>query len=402
MIDIALLGFGNIGGGTAEVITENRELIEKQLGTALNIKYILDLRDFPESPFGHLVVHRYDVILNDPDVKIVVEMMGGSHPAYEYTKAALLAGKSVVSSNKECVANFGAELLAIAAEKGCRYLFEASVGGGIPVIRPMMVDLAPVHIKSVSAILNGTTNYILTKMANEGLAFADVLADAQKKGYAEANPAADVEGLDAARKIVILAALASGVILNADEISREGITKITDTDMKTAESFGYTIKLIGRFEKAEDGKILCMVSPRFVSKANPLYTVSDVFNGILVDSDMLGEVMFYGKGAGKLPTAGAVVSDILDAASPHRVSTMQWRLANADDIADVESYSCGRVFSFEGNEGDLDEIKRIFNPTSCLVENGKISIITDAMTERSVADALSICSLKLISKFRTL
>lgn len=403
MINVALLGFGNIGGGTAEVITENRELIEKQLGTALNIKYILDLRDFPESPFGHLVVHNYDVILNDPDVKIVVEMMGGSHPAYEYTKAALLAGKSVVSSNKECVANFGAELLDIAAENGCRYLFEASVGGGIPVIRPMMVDLAPVHIKSVSAILNGTTNYILTKMANEGLAFADVLADAQKKGYAEANPAADVEGLDAARKIVILAALASGIILNADSISREGITKITDNDMKTAEAFGYTIKLIGRFEKTEDGKILCMVSPRFVSKSNPLYTVSDVFNGVLVDSDMLGEVMFYGKGAGKLPTAGAVVSDILDvAAAPDRVSPMKWRLADDADIADVEGYSCGRAFTFEGNESDLDEIKRIFNPARISVENGKISIITDEMSEKSVCDALSSCSLTLVSKFRIL
>ncbi len=403
MIDIALLGFGNIGSGTAEVITENRELIEKQLGATLNIKYILDLRDFPESPFGHLVVHDFNAIINDPDVKIVVEMMGGSHPAYEFTKASLLAGKSVVSSNKECVANFGAELLEIAAENGCRYLFEASVGGGIPVIRPMMVDLAPVHIKSVSGILNGTTNYILTKMADEGLAFDDVLADAQKKGYAEANPAADVEGLDAARKIVILAALASGIIINADSISREGITSITDADTKAAESFGYTIKLIGHYERTEDGKMLCMVSPRFVPKSNPLYTVSDVFNGILVDSDMLGEVMFYGKGAGKLPTAGAVVSDILDiSAAPDRIGTMKWKTAADADIADISNYSCRRAFSFKCDEQGLAEIKSIFAPTSFTFSNGRADLITEAMTEAAAETAVSSCSLPLISKFRIL
>ncbi len=404
MINIALLGFGNIGSGTAEVITENRELIEKQLETGINIKYILDLRDFPESPFGHLVVHDFDTILNDPEVSIVVEMMGGSHPAYDYTKAALTAGKSVVSSNKECVANFGAELLAIAYEKGCRYLFEASVGGGIPVIRPMMVDLAPVHIKSVSGILNGTTNYILTKMNNEGLAFADVLVDAQKKGYAEANPAADVEGLDAARKIVILAALASGVIVNADSISREGITNVTVDDMEAAETFGYTIKLIGRYEMTDDGKMLLMVSPRFVPNTNPLYTVSDVFNGILVDSDMLGEVMFYGKGAGKLPTAGAVVSDILDvAAAPDRVNPMQWRAATDDDIADISSYSCRRAFSFACDKNGVDEIKAVFAPLSfAITDDNRINFLTAAMTEAEVEAAISKCSLKLISKFRIL
>ncbi len=403
MINIALLGFGNIGSGTAEVITENRKLIEKQLGTGINIKYILDLRDFPDSPFGKLVIHDFNIILNDPEVSIVVEMMGGSHPAYDFTKAALLAGKSVVSSNKECVANFGAELLAIAAEKGCRYLFEASVGGGIPVIRPMMIDLAPVNIKSVSGILNGTTNYMLTKMAS-GLAYADVLADAQKKGYAEANPAADVEGLDAARKIVILAALASGIIVNADSISREGITKVTVDDMNAAETFGYTIKLIGRYEMTDDGKLLLMVSPRFVPNTNPLYTVSDVFNGILVDSDMLGEVMFYGKGAGKLPTAGAVVSDILDvAAAPDKVSPMQWREATDADLADINGYSCGRAFSFECDENGVDEIKSIFSPISfALTDNSRIDFVTAAMTEAEVEAAISKCSLNLISKFRIL
>ncbi len=403
MINIALLGFGNIGSGTAEVITENRELIEKKLGAGINIKYILDLRDFPNSPFGHLVVHDFNIILSDPEVSIVVEMMGGSHPAYDFTKAALLAGKSVVSSNKECVANFGAELLAIAAEKGCRYLFEASVGGGIPVIRPMMVDLAPVNIKSVSGILNGTTNYMLTKMAC-GHAYADVLADAQKKGYAEANPAADVEGLDAARKIVILAALASGIIIGADKISCEGITEVTVEDMSAAESFGYTIKLIGRYEKTEDGKLLCMVSPRFVPNTNPLYTVSDVFNGILVDSDMLGEVMFYGKGAGKLPTAGAVVSDILDvAAAPDKIGSMRWRAATDEDIASFDSYSCKRAFSFKCDNNGVDEIKRIFKPKAfALTNDSRIDFITDEMTEEEVEKAIAECSLTLISKFRIL
>jgi len=404
MLNVALLGFGVVGSGTAEILTENRELIKKRVGQDVNIKYILDLRDFPDSPFGTLIVHDFNIILNDPDVAVVAEMMGGSHPAYEFSKAALEAGKSVVTSNKECVAKFGDELLKIAAENGCRYMFEASVGGGIPIIRPMMNDLAPVNVTAISGILNGTTNYILTKMSAGGVDFATVLADAQAKGYAERNPSADVDGLDAARKIVILTALATGIIVDADSIYCEGITKITEYDMDVAESLGYAIKLIGRFEKTEDGKILCMVSPRFVPASNPLYTVNDVFNGILVSSDMLDETMFYGRGAGKLPTAGAVVADILDIVSGlDRIKKLEWKRADAADVADISTYSCRRVFTFEGTdlknkiEAVFGELKHFFT-----TNENKISFVSSAMTEKEADELIAKCELKLVSKFRIL
>lgn len=404
MLNIALLGFGVVGGGTAEVLTENRKLIADRIGQDINIKYILDLREFPDSPFGKLVIHDYNIILNDPEVSIVAEMMGGSHPAYEFSRSALLAGKSVVTSNKECVAKFGTELLELAEANGCRYLFEASVGGGIPVIKPIINDLSPVNITSVSGILNGTTNYILTKMTTDGADFASVLADAQAKGYAEANPAADVEGLDAARKIVILAALSSDIMLYADKIYREGITEITEFDIKVAESFGCAIKLIGYFEKTEDGKILCMVSPRFVRPTNPLGTINDVFNGILVDTDMLGEVMFYGKGAGKLPTAGAVVADILDAASGMTgARKLKWRLATESDVADIKDYTCCREFTFVGGEKDIATLEQHFGKLgSYIVNDDKISFITGEMSEAEADKAVGECQLTLVNKFRML
>jgi len=402
MLNVALLGFGTVGSGTAEILTENKEIIEKRIGDTVNIKYILDLRDFPDSPFGHLVVHDINIILNDPDVTIVGEMMGGSHPAYEFTKACLEKGKSVVTSNKECVANFGEELLKIAADNGCRYMFEASVGGGIPIIRPMMNDLAPVNISSISGILNGTTNYMLTKMAVDGLDFDSVLADAQAKGYAERNPAADVEGPDAARKIVILTALATGIIADPDHVYCEGITKITKNDIITAESLGYAIKLIGRFEYTDNGKLLIMVSPRFVPNTSPLYTVIDVFNGILIGSDMLGDTMFYGRGAGKLPTAGAVVADIVDLAfGVERIKRLEWRKAMPDDLADFSDYVCRRVFTFEGS--DVKEAEAVFGNIGQLVVNdGKLSFVTAPMTEKEADELIARCELKLISKFRIL
>ena len=254
MINVAILGFGVVGSGVAEVLTQNKKIIENKLSKEVNIKYILDLRDFPGNPFEKLVVHDFNIILNDPEVTVVAEMMGGSHPAYDFSKACLEAGKSVVTSNKEVVANFGAELLRIAKAHGVAYLFEASVGGGIPIIRPMCNDLASNNITEINGILNGTTNYILTKMTTEGADFADVLKDAQDKGYAERNPAADVEGLDAARKIVILAALAFGKAVSPNDIHVEGITDIATEDVEIANSLGYSIKLIGHAEKI-DGKI---------------------------------------------------------------------------------------------------------------------------------------------------
>lgn len=345
MSKIALLGFGVVGSGVAEVLTKNKSIIEIKTGCEVDLKYILDLRDFPDSPFGSLVIHNIDLILKDPEITIVAEMMGGSHPAYEFSKACLEAGKSVVTSNKEVVANFGKELLDIAHKNNVAYMFEASVGGGIPIIRPMCNDLSSNKITKVCGILNGTTNYILTKMVNEGADFDSVLKDAQKKGYAEANPAADVEGTDAARKTVILGALASGISVNPSDIHVEGINDITTADVELASGIGYAIKLIG-YAEVINGKLLCMVSPRLVHETNPLYGVNGVFNGILVSGDMVGEVMFYGPGAGKLPTASAVCGDIIDIASHKEedIAIPQWKVADSDDIADFGTYSCRRLF----------------------------------------------------------
>ena len=349
MISIALLGFGCVGSGTAEVLTENKKLIESRLGCEYKIKYILDLRDFPDSPFGDLVVHDFNKILEDDEVSVVAEMMGGSHPAYDFTKACLEAGKSVVTSNKEVVASFGVELCEIAATHGVRYMFEASVGGGIPIIRPMMTDLASNKINSINGILNGTTNYILTAMRDDGKSFADALGEAQRLGYAEANPAADVEGKDAARKTVILGAIASGKLVSPEAISTEGITNISLCDVELAQALGYSIKLIGHAED-RDGKLLAFVSPMAVSESNPLARIDGVFNGILVNANMVGDVMFYGPGAGKLPTASAVVADIVDVIAKRDVppTPVGWVSAEAEDIAPLDDYVCPRLVIVDG------------------------------------------------------
>jgi homoserine dehydrogenase len=371
MISIALLGFGCVGSGTAEVLTENKKLIEARLGCEYKIKYILDLRDFPDSPFGELVVHDFKTILNDPEVSVVAEMMGGSHPAYDFTKACLEAGKSVVTSNKEVVATFGVELCEIAASHGVRYMFEASVGGGIPVIRPMMTDLASNKINKINGILNGTTNFILTAMRDDGKSFADALSEAQKLGYAEANPAADVEGKDAARKTVILGAIATGKLVSPDSISTEGITKIALDDVELAQALGYSIKLIGHAED-KDGKLLAFVSPMAVPESNPLARIDGVFNGILVNANMVGDVMFYGPGAGKLPTASAVVADIVDVIAKRDVpvTPVGWVNADAADLCDVAGYECRRLVIVEG---ECD------NALAAL--NGKSAYFTDLMSD---------------------
>ena len=349
MISIALLGFGCVGSGTAEVLTENKKLIESRLGCEYKIKYILDLRDFPDSPFGDLVIHDFNKILEDDEVSVVAEMMGGSHPAYDFTKACLEAGKSVVTSNKEVVASFGVELCEIAASHGVRYMFEASVGGGIPIIRPMMTDLASNKINSINGILNGTTNYILTAMRDDGKSFSDALGEAQRLGYAEANPAADVEGKDAARKTVILGAIASGKLVSPEAISTEGITNISLCDVELAQTLGYSIKLIGHAED-RDGKLLAFVSPMAVSESNPLARIDGVFNGILVNANMVGDVMFYGPGAGKLPTASAVVADIVDVIAKRDVppTPVGWVSAEAEDIAPLDDYVCPRLVIVDG------------------------------------------------------
>ncbi len=397
MANIAILGFGVVGSGAAEVLTHNLELIETRIGQKLNIKYILDLRDFPNSPFGHLVVHDFNIILNDPEVTIVAEMMGGSHPAFEFSMACLNAGKSVVTSNKEVVANFGAELLAAAKENNVRYLFEASVGGGIPVIRPIVNDLAANSIRSINGILNGTTNYILTQMEAEGADFSDALAAAQKNGYAEANPTADIEGIDAARKIVILAALSFGKLLDPNKIYTKGITKITLSDMSLARALGYTIKLIAHAEIA-DGKILAMVSPRLVPFSNPLHSISDVFNGIMLDTDMLGQAMFYGRGAGKLPTASAVVADIIDIAKSPRFDSSFPCLVGAkeSDIASIDDYASSWLLVFD-DETVLDiEIQK-----SASVD-GEYAVITAPISEAKMSEIKQNIGDTLVSAIRVL
>ena len=382
MLQIALLGFGVVGSGTAEVITKNQKQIAAYCGDEVNVKYILDLREFPEHPLGDRVVHNIDVILNDPEVVLVAEMMGGSHPAYDFTSAALKAGKHVVTANKEVVANFGVELLNLARENHVSYLFEASVGGGIPIIRPMQTDLASNEILAVSGILNGTTNFILTKMKNEGAAFADVLKLAQEKGYAEANPAADVEGLDAARKIVILAALAFGKLLNPNKISTTGITGITQEHTALADKLSGSIKLIGHTERV-DGRVLALVSPFLVLPSNPIVHVDDVYNGILVDTNMLGRVLFSGAGAGKLPTASAIVADMLDILSGRSTDRRlpKWTAAADADIADANAFSCRRAYVFEGCPKCEAKAKTaLASEDSVWLSDRKFAVISSNMT----------------------
>ncbi len=398
MLNIALLGFGVVGSGTAEVLTQNKALIEKRLGCEYSIKYILDLREFPDSPFGDKIVHDFNTILEDNEVSIVAEMMGGAHPAYDFTKACLEAGKSVVTSNKEVVSTFGVELCAIAKEHGARYLFEASVGGGIPIIRPLINDLSSNKVNKISGILNGTTNYILTSMRNDGASFDDALKVAQKLGYAEANPSADVDGIDAARKTVILAALASGKLIDPKTIHTEGITKITLTDTTFAEELGYTIKLIGYSEVVGD-KLFAFVSPRMVPDTNPLCRIDDVFNGVLVDANMVGEVMFYGPGAGKLPTASAVVADIIDiiAARNSEPKAIEWVQASEDDLANFNDYACQRVFIFEGNASKLGcEVQK------CCTIDGITACVTQKMTEAEASEIANSLGDKLKSVYRVL
>lgn len=385
MAKIAILGFGTVGSGVAEVITQNNNIITKKIGESLDIKYILDLRDFPGSPFENLVIHDFNIILSDPEVSIVAEMMGGSHPAYDFSKACLEAGKSVVTSNKEVVAKFGAELLEIAKAHGVSYMFEASVGGGIPIIRPMCNDLSSNNISEVSGILNGTTNFILTKMDKEGAEFSEVLSEAQRLGYAEANPAADVEGIDAARKIVILAALTFGKLASPDSIHTEGITKISKTAVEVAKKLGYSVKLIGH-TKSVDGKMLCMVSPRLIPSHNPLSSIDGVFNGILVSGDMVGDVMFYGPGAGKLPTASAVCADIVDIAEHGgKIKLPSFTPATDADMANFGAYKCQRLFILK----DETTLSRFGEVQTVLNEGEYTCVITEQMSEAEASALIS-------------
>ena len=404
MISVALLGFGVIGSGTAQVLTQNNALIEARVGEPIHIKYILDLREFPDSPFGDRIVHDVNVILADPEVSIVVEMMGGLHPAYDFSRAALEAGKNVITSNKAVVAAYGEELLTLAEEKGLRYLFEASVGGGIPIIRPICTDLAPCKIARIEGILNGTTNYILTRMAESGASFADALAEAQALGYAERDPSADVDGWDTARKICILAALSCGKIPSIEQIPVEGITRITVADIANARKAGYAIKLVGVADLT--GKPQVQVSPRLVPASSPLATISDVFNGILVRSEFLGDVMFYGRGAGSLPTASAVVADIIDIACGSPCKPQTWHAAEADELGDASAAVCRRYLCLSAVEGWETIAAEKLGEVEVIDADGReIALITPPMREdeaQAAVAALAAAGMTLLSSIRVL
>lgn len=333
MINIAILGFGVVGAGVAEVITANAEEIKAYVGDDVRVKHVLDRRTFPDSPFGSLVTDDFEKIAADPEVSLVVETMGGVHPAYEFSMSAMNRGKSVVTSNKEVVAKCGIDLCECAKKNGVRYEFEASVGGGIPVLRSLRTSLAADKITKIDGILNGTTNYILTAMRDRRISFAEALAEAQTLGYAEKDPTADVDGLDAQRKIIILTALSTGVLLSESEVYAETMTKITTADTNAAERIGASVKLIGSM-RTEDGKISAFVCPRMVTNESPLSRIDGVYNGISVSSPITGDVMYYGRGAGRYPTAGAVVSDIaavLSGAAEHEKKT-DWQRAGDGEV----------------------------------------------------------------------
>lgn len=381
MIQVAVMGYGTVGSGVVEVIEKNKEEINKKSNEALNIKYILDLRDFPGDPYEDKIVHDVEVILNDPEVQIICETMGGLKPAYEFTKRALMSGKSVCTSNKELVATHGPELIQIAHEHTCNYLFEASVGGGIPIIRPLNYSLTAEKIDAISGILNGTTNYILTKMEREGAAFEEVLKEAQEKGYAERNPEADIEGYDACRKIAILSSLMCGKNVRYQDIYTEGITKITADDFKYAKVMDCTIKLLG-LAKEENGGLYAMVSPFLISKNHPLSMVNDVFNAVCVHGNMLGDSMYYGRGAGKFPTASAVVSDVVDCARHiGKIITCFW---DAEDVKLTNVDEVERAFFVRVEKAKEQEAKETFGDVKEVTAgvDGEFAFVTGRMSEK--------------------
>lgn len=388
MIRIAVLGYGTVGSGVVKVIQTNAKIIAKRAGQEVEVKYVLDLRDFPDDPIQSKVVHDFNVILEDPEVDIVVETMGGTKPAYEFVKKSLLAGKSVCTSNKELVAAYGAELVHIAKSKTVNFLFEASVGGGIPIIRPLNQSLTADRIEQINGILNGTTNYILTKMAQEGSDFADVLKEAQELGYAEKDPTADVEGYDACRKIAILTSLAYGQQVDYEDIYTEGITKITAGDFKYAKALGAAIKIFGTSRK-EGNKLYAMVAPQMIQADNPLYAVNDVFNAICVTGNMLGDVMFYGKGAGKEATASAVVSDVVDAVKHMNVNVMTIWEDEKQEVAPMDEMK-NRFFVRIGasEKAKAEDLFEEVTPVDGGIAD-EFGFLTGTMTEKEFNETIS-------------
>ena len=396
MVSIAVLGFGVVGSGVVEVLHKNAASIAKKASDEIRVKYILARREYPDSPFGGLVIHDFSVIENDPEIQVVAECIGGVGAALDYVRRALRAGKHVVTSNKELVAEYGYELLQLAQEKNLNFLFEASVGGGIPILRPLNSCLAANDLTEVYGILNGTTNYILTKMIRENLSFDTALRQAQEKGYAEADPTADVEGQDTCRKICILAALAFGRHVYPRQVPTEGITGIDAADIRFAAAAGCRIKLLGRALRLEDGKIVAYVAPHLLAEEQQLAGVEDVFNGIVVRGDAIGDVMFYGRGAGKLPTASAVVADVIDA-TRHLATKkyVAWAAGGDDAVGDVLDLSMRWYIRTDASPlqigtafGDVELIACAGAPA------GQNAFLTGPMTKRQVqGKAFSVLSL---------
>ena len=402
MVKIAILGFGTVGSGVAEVLTENGGLIDRRVDDLVRLKYILDVRDFPDSPYRDCFVKDFSVIEQDPEVDIVVETIGGATVALDFTTRALKAGKSVVTSNKELVATHGYDLLRLAEEHGVSYLFEASVGGGIPIIRPLNQCLAANEIEEIVGILNGTTNYILTRMIRSGLSFEAALKEAQQNGYAEQDPTADIEGHDACRKICILSSLAFGRHVYPSQVPTEGITGVSLADVAYADACGKKIKLLGRAIHQADGKVCAYVAPHLVDVEDPLAGVEDVFNAIAVKGNAIGDVMFYGRGAGKLPTASAVVADVIDAARHKDAKKRMFWSEGGDDVAvpptALESAWYVRV------EGKLEDVKAAFPDCALLPRAGapenEFAFLTAPMTRSALEGKLA--GLKACSLFRVL
>lgn len=394
MLKVAVMGYGVVGSGVCEVIRTNKKSLAEKLGEEVEVKYVLDIREVDSSdPEASKVTKDFNKLLNDPEVTVVAEVMGGATFAYDYTKQLLMAGKHVVTSNKELVATHGTELLEIAREKNINYLFEASVGGGIPIIRPLYSCLAANEITRITGILNGTTNYILTKMFREGSDFVTALKEAQEKGYAEKNPTADVEGIDASRKIAILASLVFGKEVECNKIKTVGISGVTALDVAYAEKMNAVIKLIGQAEM-KDGKVYVSVEPRIIPKGTPLASIDDVFNGIMVNGNAIGEVVFYGPGAGKLPTASAVVADIIDCLRNDHNREYRWVKADFDFVAPMEE-NFGQYLLITENASEVEAMFEIIDKVS--VKEGQVGLVTGLICEKDLhkADGKLIKYIKL-------
>ncbi len=405
---VAVMGYGTVGSGVVEVFNKNHDsIVRRSTRDALDLKYILDLRDFPGDPNADKFIKDFNIILNDADVKIVVETMGGLHPAFEFVSSLLKAGKSVVTSNKELVATKGYELLTLAEENNVNFLFEASVGGGIPIIRPITQCLAANEIDEIAGILNGTTNFILTMMIEKNMSFADALKLAQENGYAEKDPTADIEGHDACRKICILASLCFGKHVYPDAVYTEGITKITLEDVAYIQNYGGVIKLLGRAKRLENGKISALVSPAVVMHGSQLASVTDVFNAILVRGDAIGDVVFYGKGAGKLPTASAVVADVIDCAKHvDRKKAFGWGASEENYVVDYKSLETAlyirtevadKAAALAAAEAQFGKIKVLSRDDA---PENELAFVTGTDTEKALIEKLNKAGISALSCIR--